>query len=89
VRASRLAEALTGSYIEPADRASESERPARGMRPLRRWVLQRLEADLEPESFDRRAIALRALRSTPEGTQLIDSLTGEVVHTNTRPDALT
>lgn len=89
VRAARLAEALTGSYIEPADRGPEPGRPTRGMRPLRRWVLQRVEPDLQPESFDRRAIALRALRSTPEGTQLIDSLTGEVVHTNTRPEALT
>jgi hypothetical protein len=33
----------------------------------------------EVEAFERRAIALRALRSAADGTQLIDGLAGEVV----------
>jgi DNA excision repair protein ERCC-4 len=85
VRAARLAEALNGTYVAPTDREPEPERPARGTRPLRRWVLTGPDGDTEPQSFDRRAIALRALRSTDEGTQLIDGLTGEVVGTSTGP----
>jgi hypothetical protein len=37
------------------------------------------DGDVDPESFDRRAIALRALRRASEGTQLVDGLTGDVV----------
>jgi DNA excision repair protein ERCC-4 len=85
VRAARLAEALNGLYVEPADREPEPERPARGTRgtrPLRRWVLIGPDdSDEQSQSFDRRAIALRALRSAADGTQLIDGLTGEVVDT--------
>ena len=55
----------------------EVERAARGDRPMRRWILA--GPGTEAESFDRRAIALRALRSAPDGTQLVDGLTGEVV----------
>jgi len=86
VRAARLAEALNGAYVAPVDREPESERPFRGTRPLRRWVLTSPDdSDEDSESFDRRAIALRALRSTVVGTQLIDSLTGEVVDTSRPP----
>jgi DNA excision repair protein ERCC-4 len=80
VRAARLAEALHGAYVEPADRDPEPERPARGARPARRWILSSAGDDgAESESFDRRAIALRALRSAAGGTRLVDGLTGEVV----------
>jgi DNA excision repair protein ERCC-4 len=79
VRANRLAEALHSEYIAPADREPEPERSVRGSRPARRWILSPSEDSVDPESFDRRAIALRALRAAPAGTQLIDSLTGEVV----------
>ena len=83
VRAARLAEALNGTYVAPVDREPEPERPARGTRTLRRWFLNGPDdRGADPHSFDRRAIALRALRSSPEGTQLIDSLTGEVVATS-------
>ncbi len=81
VRAARLAEALHSTYVEPADRDPEPERPARGTRPPRRWILAGPDGDGDPESFDRRAIALRALRSAVDGTQLIDGLTGEVLAT--------
>ena len=83
VRAARLAEALHGEYVAPPDREPEPERPARGVRPPRRWIL----TGPEPQSFDRRAIALRALRSAPEGTQLIDGLTGEVLEADAGPEA--
>jgi DNA excision repair protein ERCC-4 len=87
VRAARLAEALNGTYVAPTDREPEPARPARGGRPLRRWVLTGPDdSDTAPVSFDRRAIALRALRSTDEGTELIDSLTGEVVETSSGPE---
>lgn len=76
VRASRLAEALHASYVVPADREPEPARPARGTRPDRRWVV--VGPDGGTRSFDRRAIALRALRAAPAGTQLVDGLTGEV-----------
>lgn len=79
VRAARLAEALCGGYVEPSDRAPEPERPARGTRPMRRWILAGPDSGEAPQSFDRRAIALRALRSASAGTRLIDGLTGEVL----------
>jgi DNA excision repair protein ERCC-4 len=79
VRAARLAAALHGEYVAPVDRDPEPERRARGVRPTRRWVLTGPDPGVEPESFDRRAIALRALRSAADGTQLVDSLTGEVL----------
>ena len=83
VRAARLAEALHGRYVAPANREPEPGRPARGQRPARRWLLIGTDPRLEVQSFDRRAIALRALHSTTEGTQLIDGLTGEVSATAT------
>lgn len=79
VRAARLIEALRGEFVVLADREPPPERPARGVRPLRRWVLTHPAASVEPESFDRRSIALRALQRAPQGTQLIDGLTGEVL----------
>jgi DNA excision repair protein ERCC-4 len=79
VRAARLAEALHGDYVEPVDREPEPERRVRGVRPARRWILTGPDPGAELQSFDRRAIALRALRSAAGGTQLIDGLTGEVV----------
>lgn len=83
VRAGRLAEALHGGYVEPVDREPEPARPSRGVRPARRWILTGPAAGEQLQSFDRRAIALRALRSAPRGTQLIDGLTGEVVAATT------
>jgi DNA excision repair protein ERCC-4 len=85
VRAARLAEALRGGYVGPDDREPEPERPARGMRPARRWILAGPNGSAEPQSFDRRAIALRALRSAADGTQLIDGLTGEVLQASSDP----
>jgi DNA excision repair protein ERCC-4/Fanconi anemia group M protein len=79
VRAARIAEALVGGYVAIADREPGPARPVRGVRPARRWILTTPEGGLEPQSFDRRAIALRALRSAADGTQLVDGLTGEVV----------
>ncbi|MDH2414600.1 ERCC4 domain-containing protein [Nocardioides sp. CER19] len=87
VRAARLAEALRGGYVAPVDRDPEPERPARGTRPARRWILAGPDRSVEPQSFDRRAIALRALRSAGEGTQLIDGLTGEVLEAGSHPGA--
>lgn len=78
VRAARLSEALHGAYVVQADREPEPERPARGERPPRRWILAGPESGAGAASYDRRAIALRALRTSAEGTQLIDGLTGEV-----------
>lgn len=78
VRAARLAEALHGGYVAPSDREPEPSRLLRPGRPTRRWVLASPTPDLELQSFDRRAIALRVLRRAAEGTQLIDGLTGEV-----------
>ena len=77
-RAARLAAALRGTYVAPADREPEPVRSSRGKRPPRRWVLEGRGAG-ESLSFDRRAIALRALRASAHGTRLIDSLTGEVL----------
>jgi DNA excision repair protein ERCC-4/Fanconi anemia group M protein len=82
VRAARLAEALHGGYVALADREPEPERPVRGVRPARRWILTGPNAGAQLQSFDRRAIALRALRSAAVGTQLIDGLTGEVSAAN-------
>jgi DNA excision repair protein ERCC-4 len=79
VRAARLAEALHGRYVSLGDREPEPERPARGARPTRRWILTGPDPGAELRSFDRRAIALRALQSAPDGAQLIDGLTGEVL----------
>src|SRR3954453_13367491 len=79
VRAARIAEALRGGYVAPVDREPEPERPAPGVRPSRRWILTTGERGLEPQSFDRRSIALRALRSAADRTQLVDGLPGEVV----------
>jgi hypothetical protein len=78
VRAARIAEALHGEYVALDDREPDPQRPARGVRPTRRWILRGPNADPELQSFDRRAIALRALQSSTEGTELIDGLTGEV-----------
>jgi DNA excision repair protein ERCC-4 len=83
VRAARLAEALHGGYVALVDREPEPERPVRGVRPARRWILTGPAPGGEVQSFDRRAIALRALRSALDGTQLIDGLTGEVVAATT------
>jgi DNA excision repair protein ERCC-4 len=79
VRAGRLAEALHGGYVALVDRDPEPERPARGLLPSRRWILTGRTPGVVLQSFDRRAIALRALQSAAAGTQLIDGLTGEVV----------
>lgn len=81
VLAERVAAALTNEYVAPEDRDPEPERPPRGARPPRRWVLVGPGHSGDPPSYDRRAIALRALRSTAPGTDLVDSLTGEVVAT--------
>jgi DNA excision repair protein ERCC-4/Fanconi anemia group M protein len=79
VRAVRLAEALRGGYVSAVDRDAEPERPARRTRPARRWIVTDRDRSAEPQSFDRRAIALRAWRSAGDGAQLIDGLTGEVL----------
>lgn len=79
VRAGRLAEALHGEYVALADREPEPERPQRGVRPTRRWLLTSSSPGAETESFDRRSIAVRALLRAPAGTELVDSLTGEVL----------
>lgn len=83
VLAGRVAEALHADYVATADRDPGPERAARGVRAPRRWVLSPprvgTDPDVEPDSYDRRAIALRALRSARDGTQLVDGLTGEVV----------
>jgi len=94
VRAERIAHALRDAYVDPADREPETDRAPRGTTPLRRWVLT--GPDREPdeatgdvqagvESFDRRAIAVRALRSAALGTRLVDGLTGEVLATRGEP----
>jgi DNA excision repair protein ERCC-4 len=83
VRAARIAEALHGGYVALVDREPAPERPARGLRPARRWILAHQTPGAELQSFERRAIALRALKSAADGTQLIDGLTGEVIATTT------
>lgn len=50
-----------------------------------RWVIAEPDRGAEPQSFDCRAIALRALRSAGEGAQLIDGLTGEVLQASSHP----
>ena len=82
VRAARLADALRGGYVAPADREPEPGLPARGTRPVRRWILADPDGGAEAQSFDRRSIALRALRSAGVGARLVDGLTGEVVETD-------
>lgn len=79
VRAARLAEALHGEYVALTERDAEPDRRARRARPPRRWVLTHPAPSLEMESFDRRSIALQALRRAPGGAQLVDTLTGEVL----------
>jgi DNA excision repair protein ERCC-4 len=88
VRAARLAQALQGDYLALADREPEPERErdTTTVRALRRWVISTPDSDpgglpgrADPESFSRKAIALRALRGAAAGTQLVDGLTGEVV----------
>jgi DNA excision repair protein ERCC-4 len=78
VRAARLAEALQGGYVALVDREADPERGVRGRWPARRWILASPTPGARQLSFDRRAIALRALQSAAAGTQLIDGLTGEV-----------
>lgn len=82
VRAARITEALHGGFVAPSDREPEPERAVREPRAPRRWLLTGDDDLVELPSFDRRAIALRALRSTPPGTRLVDVLTGEVVATH-------
>ncbi len=88
VRAARLAEALHGGYVALADREAEPGRRVRGTRPARRWILTGPDDSEEPRSFDRRAIALRALRAAADRTQLVDGLTGVVVAANSDSDFL-
>jgi DNA excision repair protein ERCC-4 len=85
VRAARLAEALHGEYVAPVDREAELERRSRRPRQPRRWIVAEPRRGAEFQSFDRRSIALRALRSAPEGTRLIDGLTGEVLEVDAGP----
>lgn len=87
VRAARLAEALSGGYVDPVDREPEPGRHPRAERPARRWIVAGPDRSAEPESFDRRAVALRAVRSAGDGAQLIDGLTGEVIGVSPDPDA--
>jgi DNA excision repair protein ERCC-4 len=86
VRAARIADALHGAYVAPADREPEPGRPFPGARPARRWLLTGPDPSVETQSFDRRAIALRVLHSAAGGTQVIDGLTGEVIATATDLD---
>lgn len=79
VRAARLAEALRGGYVALVDREPHPERPARVTRPARRWILTGPNPGAQLQSFDRRAMAVRALQSAADGTQLVDGLTGEVI----------
>jgi ERCC4-type nuclease len=88
VRAARLAQAFHGAYVAPLDREPESECAAQEGRPARRWILTGSDHSTEPQSFDRRAIALRALRSAAHGSQLIDGLTGEVLKASSGPGAI-
>jgi ERCC4-type nuclease len=87
VRAARLAEALHSPYVSPDERDPEPDRRTRGTRPTRRWLLSGPDREDPPESYDRRAIALHALRRAVVGTQLIDTLTGEVVAASTTQSA--
>lgn len=85
VRAARLAEALHAAYVSPADRDPEPARRRRGSPPPRRWLLAGPDPSADGQSFDRRTLALRVLRTAPAGTQLVDSLTGEVSAVATGP----
>lgn len=78
VRAARLAEALHADFVPPADRDPEPARARRGSPAPRRWLLADPASSADGQSFNRRTLALRALRTAPAGTQLVDSLTGEV-----------
>lgn len=84
VRAGRLATALSAPFVAPEDREPEPERPERAERPPRRWILTGPDAS---RSYDRRAIAVRALQAAAGGTQLVDGLTGEVVATRDGEEA--
>jgi ERCC4-type nuclease len=86
VRAARISAALNAEYVAALDREPEPDRPGRGSPRPRRWILTGPD-EVEAESFDRRAIALRALRAATEGSQLVDGLTGEVVGANPHPAA--
>ena len=81
VLAGRIDEALRGSYVTMPDREPQPARPdRRGARASRRWVLSDPDdVDTDLGSFDRRAIAVRALRGAAHGIQLVDGLTGEVI----------
>jgi DNA excision repair protein ERCC-4 len=79
VRAARTTAALRGAYVAAADREPGTASPVGAVRPVGRWILTGPEGSSEPRSFDRRAIALRALRSAAPGTELVDGLTGEVL----------
>ena len=85
IRAERIARALHDRYVAPDDRDPEPARRRRGSSPARRWLLVPDRAGIEPQSFDRRTVALRNLRSAPAGTQLVDTLTGEVSATAPGP----
>jgi DNA excision repair protein ERCC-4 len=86
VRAGRLAQALNGRYVATVDRdPGPPERRSRSARPPRRWILAGPDRGAGTQSFDRRAIALRALRSAAVGTRLIDGLTGEVLESDANP----
>jgi DNA excision repair protein ERCC-4 len=85
VRAARLAEALHGKYVAPVDREPELARRSRRSRQPRRWILAEPRRGAEIQSFDRRSIAVRALRSAADGARLIDGLTGEVLEVDTGP----
>jgi ERCC4-type nuclease len=78
VRASRLFEALHGSYVPPGDPGREAASPTGpGSRVAHRWAL--VDSGSEINTFERRSPALQALRSAAEGAHLVDRLTGEVV----------
>ena len=85
IRAERIARALHDRYVLPADRDPDPVRTRRGVTPARRWLVVPGRPGVEPQSFDRRTVALRSLRSAPAGTQLIDGLTGEVSATAPGP----
>lgn len=80
VLAGRLTETLGAGYVQVTDREPEPEQPDRRARAPRRWMLAPATGTAaSADSYDRKAIALRALRSAAAGTQLVDTLTGEVV----------
>jgi hypothetical protein len=85
VRAARIAEALHGEFVAPVDRQAEAERRSRRPRQPRRWIVAEPRRGAEVQSFDRRSIALRALRAAADGARLIDGLTGEVLEVDAGP----